>query len=125
MKKVVIVTAGGWGAVKPEDYSGFIQTLKEELDEANEAHKKRRDTSENKYDVSEAGTTEDALKLLNSRREGILIFVSRAKEHEAEKIAEEHPRLEVFLFTGLIPEGRVRYIDKRWLGELELGDILA
>ncbi len=115
MQKVVIVASGGWGDLKPQDYRQFIEEhLKADLEEANKKYDQMK--IENlKFSVEEAETSEEAVKRLAGSHNGFLVYVTRSKELEAEKVAKENPHLKVIVFTGLIPDGKVRYVNKGWL----------
>ena len=44
-----------------------------------------------------------------------LVFVTLGMLGVAERIQAKHRRLKVIVLTGLLPDGRVRLIDKRWV----------
>ncbi len=108
---VVVVTSGQWGSVTPAEYKDFADIIKDEL----EAESRRRQAgSERGLTVLLAPTVEEALEKFNVGGSGSLIFLSRSEASRAEEIAAQYPRLQVVLFTGLIPEGKVIYISKAW-----------
>ena len=129
--KVVIVTSGAWGKVTDEEYRRYVNVLKRHIAEANETHKKLMHTDIDQYEVGEVKSPDNAIAKLRAWDHdmiprGILVFVTRGLAEKAEEIAAKYPELKVFVFTGLIPDRKVRYINKTWACDSNsIGDILS
>jgi len=129
--KVVIVTSGAWGKVTDKEYRRYVNILKRHIAEANEAHKKLTHTDIDQYEVEEVKSPDYAIAKLRAWDHdmiprGILVFVTRGLAEKAEEIAAKYPELKVFVFTGLIPDKKVRYIKKTWACDSNsIGDILS
>lgn len=111
MKKVAIVSQGEWGTVSRAkgSYDYFERYLHEIADLAVEGPEPdRRKAAESQIFIS----LENALGWLNGY--GVMVFTTRGMEAKAEEIAQKHPDIRVILFSGLIPSGRVVYVDKGW-----------
>lgn len=103
--RVFLVKEGCWGEMKPEDYQVQIEMYRQILEEA-------KDTQESKAaEVTVIDTIEEAEKRLKMEAD-VVVFISRGVEREAERIARENPNVRVIVFTGLIPKGKVIWVDK-------------
>ena len=111
--RVVIVTAGQWGAATKEDYAFWVDLLKERLEGENV---RRRKAQVREFEVELAESADDGLAKLKDRGGRFLVFLSRSETEQAEQIANENHHIRVFVLTGLIPPGKVVYLEKSWLG---------
>jgi len=110
MKRVLIVKEGQWGSVKPEEYEEQIELYQRILDEAKDYK------GEKAAKVEVVATAEKAEKIIKTAplndKIDVVIFISRGMEWIAEKFAATYPRTRVIVFTGLIPEGKVIWLQK-------------
>lgn len=110
--KVAIVKQGEWGSLHQShgDYDLLTKELERRLhDEPDRTHPDRPD--ERRFDVKVTKNTQDALSWINGSG-GAIIFISRSMIAEAKRVASEHPRLRVIVWTGLLPEGEVIFAYK-------------
>jgi len=113
MKKVLICKDGGWGMVKPDEYQDLIDILKRVLEDVTVPGLNGKIEKAAEIKVV---TTEEVEKILKSGTHvDTLVFFSRGKERIAENIAAAYPRTKVVVFTGLLPEGKVVWVEKRTL----------
>ena len=107
-KRVAIVKAGEWGDMKQDEghYDRTVELLEDFL-------RKEMWASENqpKFAVAVVPNTSDAFSWLGGSA-GAIVYISRGMLDEAHKIASEHPRVRVVLYTGAIPEGEVVILSK-------------
>ena len=112
MEKVLIVREGQWGSVEKETYEVFIQTVQEAIQEVETT---RHGEKEKAAEVVLVESAEMAKVMIKTREIAAVVFISRGMELQAERLAQKYPRTRVVVFTGLIPEGKVRWIDKGWI----------
>lgn len=113
MKRVAMVFAGEWGMARRSEgyYYEFEDMLFQAIDGATR-HNSSGQEREKVAEVQRFGSSSEALEWLNG--EGAIIYTTRGMEWEAETAAKKHPRLRVILITGLIPGGKVVYVQKDW-----------
>ncbi|MBI4032768.1 hypothetical protein HY374_03620 [Candidatus Berkelbacteria bacterium] len=107
--RVAIVNAGHWGNLREgdDDYTSLVEKLEESLKKA------KRTDDQPAADVRVVRSTDEALAWLYNR--DVIIYISRGMTDEAKKVAAEHPRIRVILFTGLVPDGEVIFVSKTWV----------
>ena len=112
--KVAIVKAGEWGDLRQGkgDYDSVIERLEVALREA-----KRAIDSQPAAAVQVVQSTQEALSWVMGS--GTIVYISRGMIREAEKVAAEHLSVRVVLLTGLLPEGRVVFVNKTWISSAE------
>ncbi len=111
-KRVLIVKEGQWGWVEPEEYQELIKLYTGILEEA-------KDSLGNQLaQVTIVDTIKEAEARIRMEAD-VVVFVSRGVEEEAERIAREHPKIRVIVFTGLIPGGKVVWVQKTWAASRE------
>ncbi len=109
--KVAIIDAGEWGSLRHAngDYSDFVKHLERA---AGGARRWEGSTTSPAADVKVVASVDEARSWLGG--DGVAIFISRGMVRAAKALASAYPRMHVILFTGLVPEGEVVFIDKRW-----------
>ena len=108
--KVAIVKAGEWGNRRQSE--GHNDELVERLERwLNEARWGTDDQPA--AEVRVVKTTDEALAWVAGR--GAIVYVSRGMAEEAKKIATEHRYIRVTLFTGLIPDEEVVFVQNNWI----------
>ena len=124
VKKVLIVNAGGFGSLSAEkgDYDEYIESIKRRLEVA-ERENGHTGKKEKRAEVQVTENPEEAEERTSRGEVDVLIFVTRGLLVKAEKIAAAYPRTEVFLLTGLHPEGTVHILEKSWFGALDPEDV--
>lgn len=105
------------GTVKPESYQEQIEMYKKILDGV-------KDAKGNKLAMVEIIETAEEAKRRAKMEADIVIFISRGMEEEAERFAEAFPRIKVVVFTGAIPDGKVIWVSKGWIGRDEICNIV-
>ena len=102
-ERVAIINAGeAFSSSRAHgDYEGFNQLLEEVLKEKGASVKTIADVDE-------------AISWLSSTG-GVMVFTTIGMAEEAKRVAKEHPRLKVVLFTGAMPRGEVVFVNKGWL----------
>ena len=111
-KRVVIVQEGEWGHLERESYDHWIQHIVDELGRVKEY---------GGFKVQVVATHNDVLEIFkNGHRPAVIIYVSRGMQQMAEEISAMYPQTRIMVFTRQIPEGKVIWIDKIWLGSKNL-----
>lgn len=114
--RVLIVREGQWGTATPESYEQFIEALRETLERAERTGP--NNTKEKAAKVEVVETWAEAEKRLETAPLNLpihtVVFVSRDMGETAKRMASKYPRTRIVVFTGLIPEGEVVWVDK-WL----------
>lgn len=102
LKNVIIVKEGEYGLMKQSkgDYDDLIASLKRTLKEWAE--------------VEVVETTEKAENSIVKKGADSVIFVSRGTLPKAQAIRKKFPEINVFLFTGLVPNDEVILLSKTW-----------
>lgn len=113
-KRVLIVAEGHWGEVR--DYRDMIESYRRILAAA-EVTKFSGNGTEKEAIVEVVETAKEAEREINCGGIYAIIFISRGMEMFAEKFAATYPKIKVVVFTGLIPYGKVIWIDKMWATE--------
>ena len=108
--KVAIVKAGQWGNLLQAsgDYDDRVERLEQWLKEA------RSTDDQPVAEVLVVKTTDEALAWMGGGS-GAIIYVSRGMTEEAKKVAAEHHRIRVTLFTGRVPSGEVVFLMEDWI----------
>ena len=115
MKRVLIVKEGQWGDMKPEEYQPLINYFQQTLEKAELPSLYQEGRKEKTVEVRIIETAQDAEKILKTEGADAVLFISRGMEFTAERLATLYPRTRVIVFTGLIPERKVIWINKIWL----------
>ncbi len=125
MKRIIIIQEGQWGSLKHEDYQDFVDYLVNILSNI----KREFDGCFSKKGEKEAvvevvATSAEAEAQIRQQaanaRIDIVIFVSRDMSTTAERFAKMFPKTKIMVFTGLIPDGQVVWVDKKWLMSPEI-----
>lgn len=114
MKTVVIVNAGGWGALSAEkgSYDHFVELLREIVDAATVGVHGRDEKAAEVHVVRSVG---EALEQLDGRAVQALVFVTRGMLDEARRIKHQRPKIRVVVLTGNIPDDDVIVVNKLWV----------
>lgn len=115
MKKVLIVKEGQWGDIKPEEYQLLINYFQRTLKKVEFPSLYQEGRKEKAAEVRIIEATQDAEKILKTEGADAVLFISRGMEFTAERLATLYPKTRVIVFTDLIPERKVIWIDKIWL----------
>ncbi len=113
-KNVVIVKEGTYGGVKQEDYDEIAEIVRRVLEGLTRKNSSNLLEEEKVFaSVEVVNTAEDARnKSLNNL--DILIFLTLAKTEVARAIKKERPQTDVIIYTGLIPDDEIIWINKGW-----------
>lgn len=114
MKRVLIVKEGHFGDVKPESYMEQIENFRHAIEAAEVPSLYRHGEKEKAAEVQVVETAQEAEKTLSRERVSAVVFIFRGMEHSAERLACLYPEARIVVFTGLIPKGKVVWIDKMW-----------
>lgn len=107
MKKVFIVREGQYDSfTQSDDYKNLIDSLVELL--------VRTTSRADEVSVEVAPTAESIVSRINRERIDVVIFVSRDMARVAEDFAKIFPMTRIVVLTGLIPEGKIIWLDKNW-----------
>lgn len=112
MQKVLIVLEGQWGSVKPESYKDTVEAFKLALDKAKVS---LGGEEEKAAETTIVETVKEAEELVRRGGIHVLMFISRGMERKAEELAARYPKTRIIVATGLIPEGKVVWLNKWWL----------
>lgn len=116
MKRVIIVEEGQWGGVKAEDYRSVINLYREVLETAEVPSLSVQGKKEKAAEVQVVATVAEAEKKIKeaplNQMIDVVVFISRGQEFTAERFAKTYPRTRIVVFTGLIPEGKIIWVDK-------------
>lgn len=116
MKRVLIVKEGQWGDMKPEEYQTLINYFQRTLETAEFPSLYQEGRKEKAAEVRVIEAAQDAEKILKTEgADAVLFIISGGMEFTAERLATLYPGTRVIVFTGLIPERKVIWIDKLWL----------
>lgn len=121
-ERIVIVRQSAWGGVKKETYDSQINLIKEALEEATEKYYHQGKERERKRakSVEVVDTIEEVWKKAKRDEMNILIFLSAGRASEARAIKEKYRHLKVLILTGLIPDGEIIWVSKRWASEMKI-----
>ncbi|MFC1598611.1 hypothetical protein ACFL2U_01185 [Patescibacteria group bacterium] len=120
-KNVVLVRQGGWGQVTKPEYHKFGEFLRRQVEKLNA--KKSEQDQINFEIVDDIEAINDRLHTLNDI--DTLIFISRSEIDNARKIKKQYSHIEnVIVLTGLIPDDEILIIEKTWLTEDLLKQLL-
>jgi len=109
------VAKGSWSAMKPGDYRDLIEIYQRTIDEAKEPKLPPGKGEEKAATVEVVETVAEVERRIRERGDiHAVVFVSRGMKREAEKFATTYPSVRTIVFTGLVPEGKVIWIDKNW-----------
>ncbi len=116
-RRVVFVAQGSWGDVREDDpcYTSQAEGLRQIVEAA-----RRHDPDSGKEVPAatfEVVTNIAALREQCGRypRPDVVIFRSRGMLDAAREIVRVYPRVRVIVYTGLIPEGEVIFVEKGWI----------
>lgn len=113
MKKILIVQEGQWGDLKPGDYQDFIDTLVRVLSKAEREFDSYLGKKGEKEAVIEVvATSAEAEVEIHQQGIDVVIFISRSMETVAERLAKTFPKTRMIVITGLIPAGKVVWVNK-------------
>ena len=116
MKRVIIVKEGQWGGIKEEDYLPLVNLYREVLERAEVPGPYGDGKKEKAARVEVVATVAEAEKKIKeaplNQRIDVVVFISRGVEVEAERLAKSYPKTRIVVFTGLIPEGKIIWVDK-------------
>jgi uncharacterized protein involved in cysteine biosynthesis len=120
MKRVLIVKEGHFGEVKQEEYAEEIELFRHALEVAEVPSLIGREKKEKAAKVEVVETAQEVEKILSREKVDAVVFISRGMESSAEKIASSYPKTRITVFTGLIPDGKVVWVDKTWITGKEI-----
>lgn len=119
MKRVIIVGEGTWGQATPGDYKDLVELFRDSLGGAVDSYSiPGSDQAENEkiFRVEVVATAVEAEQIIKSAalNQPIekVIFVSRGMELIAERLAATYPQIRVIIFSGLVPEGKIVWVNK-------------
>jgi|GEM_PF-2892992 len=110
-KRVAIVAEGTWGAMQEKGYDNWTQSMVTMLEGA------RRKGREEPRAIVEVVPSVTALRERIGHYPGhpdIVIFRTRGIVREAHAIKRDYPDVKVVVFSGLLPEDEVIFVDKSW-----------
>lgn len=110
-KRIAIINQGEWGMMEQSqgDYDPIVGALEGMLSTIMDPllHVGREPPK------GEVRVIDDAVEAQRWLRDGdIAIFITRGMISVAKRLAAERPRLKVFLFSGLVPNGEVVFAPK-------------
>ncbi len=114
MKTVLIVAEGSWGRMKEGD-KGYKEEIQYYTTFLEAAKSPRLGGGEEKAaTVKVVPTAEVAEEMIKSGGVDAVVFISRGMEVVAEQFAGAYPETRIVVFTGLIPKGKVIWVNKIW-----------
>ncbi len=108
-KKVLIVKGGQWGSATPGDYERGARTLKRLL----EMDEDEKPGAEDERVFSSIEIV-DGLKEAMSVSSDIVIFLSLGQINDARTLKRERLWVKVVIYTGLIPDEEIIWMNKSW-----------
>lgn len=115
-KHVAIVAEGSWAGMRNQDYDAWTESMVVKLRAVRRRnYRTGTDTEEPRATVEVVTLAElrEKLKRIPGRPD-VVIFRTRDMAREAHAIKREYPHARVIVFSGLLPEDEVIFVDKGW-----------
>ncbi len=104
------------GALSPAHYHSWIESQKTAIEKV--LLKGEGDKTYYAAQVQVVESVDAAEELVNAGWIYSVVFISVDMAHTAERFQTQHPNIRVFCMYGAVLQGRVTYLDKLWLDEV-------
>ena len=116
-KRLAFVKEGGYGMVTQGEYDQLAESISdyyEHLVKVGVEKESSLSAEKSFASVEIIGSVEEAEKKARNHEIDVLVFLTRGQVEKARKIQKACPWLRVVIYTGLIPDDEIIWVNKVW-----------